>query len=157
MAVKLAEFTDMDNETILLFQQGDRKAFEKLYDQFAPLLFCAISRIVEDNKDAEAALSRAFIQIWKNRKSYCQQKECLIIWLLRFAREVAFSIKRVKEQYVLPDYDWKQDNSDCAEKLLDMILIFGKTPEEICLLLGIERDVLTSRLHQLFKTGIQKG
>jgi hypothetical protein len=156
MTIKLAGITDGYAETILLFQKGDKTAFGKLYDQFAPLIFSVILRIVEDRKDAETVLTRAFLQIWKNRKGYCPEKGCISIWLMHFAREAAFSFKGDRMIPAMPDFDWKQPTDDCAQKLLDMILIYGKTPEEVCSLLDMPQDILNAKLNQLFKNSHSK-
>lgn len=158
MAIQLTAYRGMDNKTLLLFQKGDKKAFEKLYDQFAPLLFGVILRIVENKKKAEIALSKAFFQIWKSKALYCQQSGCISAWLMRFAREAAFSLNENHPEPIVTerDFDWRQDNKDCSQKLLDMMLISGKTLEEMALLTAMPKDILTAKLNQLFKSAIQK-
>ncbi|KAA5534591.1 hypothetical protein F0919_08190 [Taibaiella lutea] len=145
MVIKSIGFTDKDSKIVMLFQKGDKRAFGLLYDQFAPVLFSVISRIVKDGKIAELALSKAFIQIWQNRKSYCTQKGSITVWLLQFARNAAFSLSE-KGNSGDPANFHTGDKENCSPELLDLMLIYGKTPVEICQLLNISRDAFGARL-----------
>lgn len=145
MLNKSTDFTDKDKEIILLFQKGDKKAFEMLYDQFAPLLLSIISRIVKDRKIAELALSKAFMQIWQNRKYYCAQKGSIIVWLIQFARNTAFSLLEKKDPDGLMNFHSGCKQSSSLE-LLDLMLVYGKTPIEICQLLNISQEAFAAKL-----------
>jgi DNA-directed RNA polymerase specialized sigma24 family protein len=145
MVIKSTGFTDKDSKVVMLFQKGDKKAFELLYDQFAPVLFSVISRIVKDGKIAELALSKAFMQIWQNRKSYCTQKGCIIVWLLQFARNAAFSLSEKRNSDNLVNFH-TGSKENCSLELLDLMLIYGKTPVEVCQLLNISQDVFAAKL-----------
>jgi len=151
MAIELANNTKWNSETRILFQEGDKKAFGQMYEQFAPLLFGVILRIVEERKDAEKVLTTVFIKIWNNRKLYCPEKGSLTVWLLNFAREAAFSFNGNRMVPDTFDFDWKKDDGDCTQKLWDMMFIYGKSIEEICLLIDIPKDVLIAKLNKIFK------
>lgn len=145
MLIKSTDFTDKDNEMIMLFQEGDKKAFEMLYDQFAPSMLSIILRIVKDQKIAELVLSKAFMQIWQNRKSYCVQKGSIIVWLLQFARNAAFlQLEKINPDTLANFQSERQEN--CSLALLDLILVHGKTSVEICQILNIPQEAFAAKL-----------
>lgn len=89
-------FTHRYNESSLLnfLKSGSHKAFEELYDRFAPSLLGVITRIVHDERQAEDLLQDSFIKIWRNFDQYDPAKGRLFSWMYRIVRRVAFDYLR---------------------------------------------------------------
>jgi len=85
--------SNREKETITLFKNGKKKAFEELYDVYAPLLYGGICRILGQTKTAEKVLQQSFIDIWQMKASYEPDKERIILWMMRFARKNSLLIK----------------------------------------------------------------
>ncbi|WP_051189352.1 RNA polymerase sigma factor [Daejeonella oryzae] len=81
------------NDLIILFQNGSKTAFVKLYDTYAPSLLGAISRIINDKHEAETILQKSFGTVWQNRKQYNPEKERIFTWLVKIARLTCSKLK----------------------------------------------------------------
>ena len=65
---------------IVQVQQGDSRAFEKIYDAYSPALFGICKKVLNDTELAEDVLQDAFIKIW--------QKVKIIKVLIRFCIKI---------------------------------------------------------------------
>jgi len=70
-------------------QRGDRQAFGKLYDRYAPALLGLILRIVGEREKAESVLQGAFLIMWEKIKTFEPSKGPLFTWMLSIARSAA--------------------------------------------------------------------
>lgn len=71
-------------------QQGNKYAFEQIYDQYAPMLFGILMRITSGKrKPAEQLLQQSFIYIWQHKSFYNPEKECIFAWMIRSARQIS--------------------------------------------------------------------
>ena len=84
------------NELILSMQNGDEKAFSKLYTMYSEALFGIIYSIVLDEGVAEEVMQDVFIKIWDNSKSYSIDKGRFFTWILNIARNSAIDTTRSK-------------------------------------------------------------
>lgn len=80
-----------DDRIFVLLKQGDQQALGLLYDKYAPALFGIISRITNNEKQAEEILHRVFIKAWNLRDAYNSSGLSLFTWLINMARQSAFA------------------------------------------------------------------
>ncbi len=69
--------------------QGDRRAFEELYDCFSGVLFSIAYRVVNNQEAAEDVLQDAFIQIWEKAPLYDPTRGKPITWAVTLTRNKA--------------------------------------------------------------------
>lgn len=81
---------------IELLQQGENEGYVRLYDNYAPMLFGIICRIVGDVEDAENLLQDCFVKIWRNIQQYDAAKGRFATWLINIARNTAIDFTRSK-------------------------------------------------------------
>jgi RNA polymerase sigma-70 factor (ECF subfamily) len=74
---------------IIQVQQGDSRAFEKIYDAYSPALFGICKKVLNDTELAEDVLQDAFIKIWQKVKTYDASKGTFFTWMLNIARNTA--------------------------------------------------------------------
>ncbi len=86
----------MELNLIALLQSGENDGYETLYDNYAPMLFGIICRIVGNNEDAENLLQDCFIKIWRNIQQYDATKGRFATWLINIARNTAIDFTRSK-------------------------------------------------------------
>jgi RNA polymerase sigma-70 factor (ECF subfamily) len=67
-------------------QAGDDQALAELYDEYTPLLYPVVLRILRSAPDAEDALQDAWLQVWKRSVSYDASRGTVAAWLLTVAR-----------------------------------------------------------------------
>jgi RNA polymerase sigma-70 factor (ECF subfamily) len=88
----------LDQEILIRqLKEGNDKAFEYLYDNYAPTLFGIISRIVTEPEEGENLLQDCFVKIWKYIASYDSSKGALATWLINIARNTAIDYIRSKQ------------------------------------------------------------
>ncbi len=90
--------TKSESEVITLFQRGDKKSFEQLYDQYAPMLFGVVSRVVPDPRLAVQVFQQSFIYLWQNKASYDPRKERFFTWMNKCALQMAVSVAKNEEK-----------------------------------------------------------
>ena len=89
--------TNPEAEIVILFQKGDQQAFEQLYDEYAPMLFGVISRLVPDTRLANQVFQQSFIYLWQNRATYHPGKERFFTWMNKCALNIAVATARQLE------------------------------------------------------------
>lgn len=72
-----------------LLLQRDRKAFERLYDDYSSAIYGLVLKILRDEAMAEDALQDAFVRIWQKIHTYDVSKGRLFTWMLNLARNIA--------------------------------------------------------------------
>lgn len=76
-------------EMIDLLLQRDKKAFERLYDDYSSAIYGLVLKILRDEALAEDALQDAFVRIWQKIHTYDESKGRLFTWMLNVARNIA--------------------------------------------------------------------
>lgn len=102
-----ADLPAAEIELLRRIAQGDRDAFARFYDQFAPLAFGLIRRILPQGGDAEEVLQEVFWEIWRVAPDYDGSRGTVAAWVVTRARSRAIdrlrAIRRreeVSEQHV---------------------------------------------------------
>ncbi len=76
-------------DLIARIAEGDREAFSRFYDAFAPLAFGVIRRILREPGDAEDVLQEVFWEIWRLAGRYEPGRGAPAAWVLTRARSRA--------------------------------------------------------------------
>lgn len=77
--------------------QGERSAFEQLYDRYSGALFGVILKVVNDQAKAEELLQDTFLKIWRSIGSYDPAKGRPFTWMLNIARNTAIDRVRTRD------------------------------------------------------------
>src|SRR2546426_9967963 len=65
---------------------GDREAFARFYDHYAPLVFPLIQRIIRERADASDVLQEVFWEAWQGAAGYDPARGSPEAWLVTRAR-----------------------------------------------------------------------
>lgn len=87
---------EQPNDLIIEMQNGNEKAFSKLYTMYSEAIYGIIYSIVLDEARAEEILQDVFIKVWNNASSYNVTKGRFFTWLLNIARNTAIDETRSK-------------------------------------------------------------
>ena len=74
--------------------QGDRQAFERLYQATSAKLFGLALRILASRDLAEEALQDAFVKIWHNADTYQTDKAAVMTWMTTIVRNRCIDLLR---------------------------------------------------------------
>ena len=77
--------------------RGDEGAFAALYDQYSPILFGLLLRIVRDRPEAEDVLQEVFLQVWQQAANFDAARGRPFTWLVTLARSRAIDRLRSLE------------------------------------------------------------
>jgi len=85
---------------------GDRDAFARFYDRYAPLVFPLVLRIVRDRADAADVLQDVFWEAWRGASAYDSARGTPEAWIVMRARARAIdrvrAMRRREETFVAP-------------------------------------------------------
>src|SRR2546427_4903701 len=110
---------------------GNREAFARFYDRFAPLAFTLAVRILRDRAAAEDLLQETFFQLWNQAANYSQERGSPEAWIITIARSRAIdklrSIRRRDKSFISMEgppgkqYDDKVEGSATASDARIMV------------------------------------
>ena len=81
-------------EMVTALKQRSTKGFNMLYDNYAPVLYGVVCRIVNDPATAEDILQDVFVKVWHNIEQYSAEKGSFFTWLMSIARNTAIDYLR---------------------------------------------------------------
>jgi RNA polymerase sigma-70 factor (ECF subfamily) len=81
---------------ILELQNGNARAFERIYHLYSESTYGIIFSIIREEKIAEEVLQDVFLKIWENAPSYNSEKGRFFTWILNIARNAAIDKIRSK-------------------------------------------------------------
>lgn len=81
---------------ILELQNGNQRAFERIYELYSESIYGIIYSIVNDKDIAEEILQDVFLKIWDNASSYNSDKGRFFTWILNIARNASIDQLRSK-------------------------------------------------------------
>jgi|SRR2546422_2374342 len=111
---------------------GDRDAFARFYDRYAPLVLPFVLRIVRDRTDAADVLQDVFWEAWRGAAAYDSARGTPEAWLITRARTRAIdrvrAMRRRGETFVAPVDDATvgaptPPGGDAAERAEDRQLV----------------------------------
>jgi RNA polymerase sigma-70 factor (ECF subfamily) len=98
--------TTAGEDLIRRFAAGDRDAFGRFYDRYAPLVYPLVLRIVRDRADAADVLQEVFWEAWQGATSYDPARGSPEAWMITRARTRAIdrvrAVRRRGETFVPP-------------------------------------------------------
>ncbi|MCW3086289.1 MAG: polymerase subunit sigma-70 [Bacteroidetes bacterium] len=105
MGLTVKEIHAMDAEQLLIEQigQGNKQAFSRLYDIYAPALLGMISRMGNDEQKAEQILQATFLKIIGSLTKYNPTGERLFTRMLKIARVLAAGPGMISENKAVPE------------------------------------------------------
>ena len=74
---------------ITQLQEGNEKAFEKIYQLYSKSIFGVIFTILKDEKLAEEVLQDVFLKVWEKAPTYDASKGRFFTWILNIARNAS--------------------------------------------------------------------
>jgi len=81
---------------ILELQNGNARAFERIYHLYSESTYGIIFSIIREEKIAEEVLQDVFLKIWEKAPSYNSEKGRFFTWILNIARNAAIDKIRSK-------------------------------------------------------------
>ena len=115
---------DLGREDLQLVAEGDKRAFARLYDAWAPTLFALISCVLKDRAQAEEVLQDTFLHVWRRAPSYDPGRGSVRAWLTTIARRRAIDrvrsaqAARDRELASPPDVDWDPTAEEAESRIL---------------------------------------
>src|SRR5580704_4710511 len=86
----------VDEQLMVLIQQGDVAALATLYRRHTAILRTVIARVVHIDADVDDLLQEVFLEIWKRCQTYEENKGKALGWMITMARRRA--IDRVRRR-----------------------------------------------------------
>lgn len=115
---KIAMIKNINDRIIVnLIRTGDSSAYLLLYDNYAPLLYGIIYRIVKEETEAEQILEKTILKIWETRASHDREKLGFSVRIINIARSFARQGKVNVES--------KESETSSKLCILDLILAKG--------------------------------
>jgi hypothetical protein len=96
---KMNDLPDQITELELVndLRLGNRQAYEKLYEIYAPVLTGIANKIANGRESTDIILYKTFIHIRKNKFSYDPSKERLLGWMIKALRLVVEETNQSKD------------------------------------------------------------
>lgn len=86
---------DISDETLLQRAgTGDTRAFEQLYDRYAPRLLGLLRQMLSDEREAEDVLQEGFLYLWDHASSYDPERSRAFTWSVMIFRHKAIDRMR---------------------------------------------------------------
>ncbi|MES3016842.1 MAG: sigma factor [Bacteroidota bacterium] len=126
--------------SVKVSQSTDSTAYSSLYDNYAPVLYGVIFRIVKDQATAERLLEKTILKIWKTRAAHDAKKLAFSTWMINIARNFA----------TFEATDNKKDSSGTSG-ILELVMTRGLNIKEAAGCLRISLKEAVARLRQELK------
>jgi RNA polymerase sigma-70 factor, ECF subfamily len=97
--------TTSDGELIKRIGEGDRSAFELLYQRYARPMFALALRRLGDRGRAEDAVQEAFTSVWRSAKTYRVERGAGAHWLYAVARNAIVDRGRARGEHPAEQID----------------------------------------------------
>lgn len=152
----LVENSNLAREQLInllkLSAEGDKGAFESLYNLTSAKLFGVCLRILKERQTAEDVLQDVYVKIWRSAERYDKTKASPITWLATIARNTSIDKKRSTGKWnMVPDEVLEQKPSDEVGALDEMLTREGSMEIMKCL------DTLEQRQSHVIRTAFFEG
>ena len=110
---------DLGREDLQLVAEGDKRAFARLYDAWAPTLFALISCVLKDRAQAEEVLQDTFLHVWRRAPSYDPGRGRRTTIARRRAIDRVRSAQAARDRELAspPDVDWDQTAEEAESRI----------------------------------------
>lgn len=105
-----ADSRTINAQLLALVAKGDRRAFGRLYDHSAPLLFTLSMRMLGDRDEAEDLLQEVYAEVWRKSVRYDERRGSPMAWLVTLTRSRAIDRLRSRASHGYGVTDSIQDN-----------------------------------------------
>ena len=105
--------TEIDINLIQGLREQSSKAQRKALERFGNDVFAQVARMLPATEDAEEVYQDVFVKVFRNIKTYDEEKSSLKTWILRIAYNEAVTWLRHKRQAVI----YFEDREGRAEQL----------------------------------------
>ena len=92
--------------------QGDKRAFEELYQHTAGKLYAISLQMLRRRDWAEDAVQEAFVRIWHNASEYQQEKGNVLTWMTTIVRYRALDMLRASKIRREHDHGSEEEMTD---------------------------------------------
>ncbi len=128
---------ESDERLMLLYQEGDVRAFEQILDRHRKPLYGYLVRMLRDRERAEDAFQEVFLRIIKSRMSY-EPSARFTQWMYRIAHNYCIDCFRRKRHEDMESLDQaRRDDTD--QRLSDYVAASDLSPEELAAVSEQER------------------
>ena len=139
-----------ENESglILRFMKGDKEAFGKIYDLYAPTLLGIIKKIIHNDKEAEEILQHVFVDLWRNKNTFDSKNEKFFKWMFKITRQIAIKkLDHLNNTKKINTYgNQALTSNEIPHASLDLIFYHGYSFSDAASQLEITLDHLTSNI-----------
>lgn len=97
----MASPDDIPADLLARIADGDRRAFDALYDQLAPRVFGVILRVLRDPAQSEEVAQEVFVEIWTHAKRFNGDRASARTWAVSIAHRRA--VDRVRSEQAARD------------------------------------------------------
>ena len=102
----------LDEQLIFRLAQGDRKAFEKIYEATRSAVYSFSLSILKNRHDAEDIMHDTYIRIYQGAASY-QASGKPLAWILTIVKHLSFNrIRDRRPEDNIEDYELSPGNSE---------------------------------------------
>ncbi len=91
-----ADTVHNEEELVRLLKLRSQEAFTRLYEQYAPVLYGVIYKVIGDEHTSQDVLQEVFVKIWHSAQQYDASRGRLYTWMLNIARNAAIDKLRSK-------------------------------------------------------------
>jgi RNA polymerase sigma-70 factor (ECF subfamily) len=110
---------ETDQDLIAQVAAGDREAFARLYDRYAPRVLGLILKIVRNRTDADDVLQEAFLQIWAKAASFDPGRSAPDVWIFLIGRSRA--LDRLRRLSAAPREGLERSAPDAPDRGLERV------------------------------------
>ncbi len=130
-----------EKELLVRTGEGDRDAFNELYERFSGVLYSTAYKVLNNQDDAQDVLQDVFVQIWEKASMYDGSRGKPLTWAMTMTRNKAIDRLRSKQRRSKLNDDAERESNVHKEEFQTDAL------EEVC---GMERgEVVRNAVLQL--------
>jgi RNA polymerase sigma-70 factor (ECF subfamily) len=143
---------------------GNSLAFGTVYDDYAPLLYGLLLRIVRDPGDAQEVLQETFLAAWRDAEKFDASRGSELAWLISMARSRAIDRLRARQRRAdreqeaareistaIPDVDDPvafREIRTAVRSALQELPDAQRSALELAYFEGLSQSEIASRLHE---------